>query len=416
MSQPANQHRPAPIYKRFRDVFEAGFKIDWVTASFLSITHVLALIATPFAYFFAPEGLWVWMLAWTILHALIGSLSTTVYSHRLIAHGAARMVSWPVHILFGFIGQVMAVQGPVRRWAAMHIIHHGVDRNGQHQRDPYSATWFPDAWRNFAWSHMLTYYFKHPEDEMIERAYQSKNHPALVWQEKLYIPLLVLLNFLVPMALGLYLAGFVGMLCMMMAGIAGFVLAQHNTWTVNSVTHMWGFTPGAFSSAVNNYIWLGPLGEGNHHADHHDFARDYRNGFGISGWLLDPTRYVILGLRAIGLVKGLHRANKRQEAEILARRKLIQAQSNTKTARWQAWEEKLESLKGEWLEAAQRFEQFKQRKSQLKLQLKSASLPKIEFREKLELLKAEMEVARRAMRARRQAFLDALFEMRALPA
>ena len=331
MSQSALQQRPAPIYRRIRDVFAAGFKIDWVTASFLSITHVIALIATPFAYFYAPDGLWLWMLGWTLVHALIGSLATTVYSHRLIAHGAARMVSWPVHILFGFIGQVMAVQGPVRRWAAMHIIHHGVDRNGQHRRDPYSATWFPDAWRNFAWSHMLTYYFKHPEDEMIERAYESKNHPALVWQEKLYVPLLVLFNFLVPMALGLFLGGFIGMLCMMVAGIAGFVLAQHNTWTVNSVTHMWGFTPGAFSSAVNNYIWLGPLGEGNHHADHHDFARDYRNGFGLSGWLLDPTRYVILGLRAIGLVKGLHRANKRQEAEILARRKLIHAQSLIKT-------------------------------------------------------------------------------------
>lgn len=416
MSQSAPQQRPAPIYRRIRDVFTAGFKIDWVTASFLSITHVIALIATPFAYFYAPDGLWLWMLGWTLVHALIGSLATTVYSHRLIAHGAARMVSWPVHILFGFIGQVMAVQGPVRRWAAMHIIHHGVDRNGQHRRDPYSATWFPDAWRNFAWSHMLTYYFKHPEDDMIERAYESKNHPALVWQEKLYVPLLVLFNFLVPMALGLFLGGFVGMLCMMVAGIAGFVLAQHNTWTVNSVTHMWGFTPGAFSSAVNNYIWLGPLGEGNHHADHHDFARDYRNGFGLSGWLLDPTRYVILGLRAIGLVKGLHRANKRQEAEILARRKLIHAQSLIKTARWQAWENKLEALKGDWLEAAQRFEQFKQRKNQLKTQLKNASLPKIEFREKLDLIKAEMEVARRAMRARRQAFMDALFEMRALPA
>ncbi|MBB6519839.1 hypothetical protein [Pseudoteredinibacter isoporae] len=416
MSQPGSQQRPAPIYSRFRDVFKEGFKIDWVTASFLSITHVLTLIATPIAYIYAPEGLWRWMLAWTILHALIGSLATTVYSHRLIAHGAAKMVSWPVHILFGFIGQVMAVQGPVRRWAAMHIIHHGVDRNGQHHRDPYSATWFPQAWRNFVWSHMLTYYFKHPEDDMIRRAYESKNHPALVWQEKLYIPLLVILNFLLPMALGLYLAGFVGMLCMMMAGIAGFVLAQHNTWTVNSVTHMWGFTSGAFSSAVNNYVWLGPLGEGNHHADHHDFARDYRNGFGVSGWLLDPTRYVILGLRAVGLVKGLHRANKRQEAEILARRKLIHAQSQTKKARWQAWEDKLEALKAEWLEAAQRFEQFRQRKVQLKVQLKTASLPKIEFRKKLDLLKAEMEVARRAMRARRQAFLDALFEMRALPA
>ena len=94
------------------------------------------------------------------------------------------------------------------------------------------------------------------------------------------------------------------------------MLVQHNTWTVNSVTHMWGWTKGLKSSAVNNYIWLGPLGEGNHHADHHDFPRDYRNGFGWSGWLLDPTRYGILLLRAFGLVRGLHRATTAEEDQI----------------------------------------------------------------------------------------------------
>ena len=68
---------------------------------------------------------------------------------------------------------------------------------------------------------------------------------------------------------------------------------------------------------VNNYIWLGPMGEGNHHADHHDFPRDYRNGFGWLGWVLDPTRYAILALRGLGLVSGLNHANRRDEAALL---------------------------------------------------------------------------------------------------
>lgn len=404
---------PRPIYSRIRDLSKHGFRIDWINLSFISVTHLLCLVATPLAYFYAPEGLWKLMLAWTLIHAFVGSISTTVYSHRLIAHGAAQNVSWPVHIIFGFIGQVMAIQGPVRRWAAMHVVHHSVDRNGRYELDPYSATWFDSSWRNFLWSHMLTYFFVHPDDTMIERAYKSKNVPALVWQEKLYLPLLVILNFLVPMALGYFVSGsLVGALCMMMASIAGFILCQHNTWTVNSVTHMWGFTRGAFSSAINNYIWLGPMGEGNHHADHHDFAKDYRNGFGWSGWLLDPTRYIILLLNSVGLVKGLHRASKRQEAEIIARRKLQNAQQKTQQSRWSVWEGKLETLKQEWLEATQRWEAFKQKR----IQLKAAALPKLELRQKLEQLKAEMEIARRAMHARRQAFMDAVYEMTALPA
>lgn len=400
---------PAPIYDTVGELFDHGFRIDWVVASFITITHLIFLVGTPLAYYFAPEGLWKLMLGWSLVHALIGSVSTTVYSHRLIAHGAARYISWPVHIVFGFIGQILAMQGSVRQWAANHVIHHSVDRTGKHELDPYSATWFSSGWRNFLWSHMLTYFFIHPESTERERAYTVKNSAQLVWQDKLYLPLLIALNFLVPMALGFYLHGIVGALCLMMASVGGFILAQHNTWTVNSVTHMWGFTKGAFSSAKNNYVWMGPMGEGNHHADHHDYGRDYRNGFGWSGWLLDPTRYVILLLNALGLVKGLQRATRKQEAEIIARRKLNQAQARTHSPLWQKWEAKLETLRSDWVEATSRWEAFKAEK----MKLQSVSLPTIEVRERMHRLKLEMEVAKRAMHARRQAFFDALYEMRA---
>ncbi len=255
---------------------------------------------------------------------------------------------------------------------------------------------------------MLTYFFSHPDTSATDKAYQAKNSAPLIWQDKLYLPLLVLLNFLLPLALGaLITESITGGLCLMVASIGGFILAQHNTWTVNSVTHMWGFTKGAFSSAKNNYVWMGPLGEGNHHADHHDYARDYRNGFGWSGWLLDPSRYVILLLNALGLVKGLQRASKRQETEIIARRELLSAQVKTQPSRFESWEKKLEVLKKDWLEATQRWESFKTQK----VQLKRMSLPKFELQQKLDLLKAEMEVSRRAMKARKQAFFDAIYEM-----
>ncbi len=400
---------PAPIYDTVGELFDHGFRIDWVVASFITITHLILLVGTPLAYFYAPEGFWKLMLGWTLVHALVGSVSTTVYTHRLIAHGAARYISWPVHIVFGFVGQILAMQGSARQWAANHVIHHSVDRTGKHELDPYSATWFSTGWRNFLWSHMLTYFFVHPESTERERAYAVKNSAPLVWQDKLYLPLLIGLNFLVPLALGFYLQGVVGALCLLMASVGGFILAQHNTWTVNSVTHMWGFTKGAFSSAKNNYVWMGPMGEGNHHADHHDFGRDYRNGFGWSGWLLDPTRYVILLLNGLGLVKGLQRATKKQEAEIIARRKLNQAQARTQSPLWQKWENKLEALRSDWVEATSRWEAFKAEK----IKLESVSLPTIELRERMHRIKVEMEVAKRAMRARRQAFFDALYEMRA---
>lgn len=403
-----SRSNPAPLYNRIRDVFQNGFTIDWVTASFISVSHLVCLIATPVAYYYAPGDFWRIMLGWTLIHGFIGSLSTTVYSHRLITHEGAKYISWPVHIVFGFIGQVMAMQGSVRRWAAMHVMHHGVDRTGKHHLDPYSATWFKSGWRNFLWSHVLTYFFHHPNTAAIERAFKAKNTTPLRIQDQYYLPLLVSVNFLLPAIVGYSITGSMsGALCLMVASIGGFILAQHNTWTVNSVTHMWGVTRGAYSSAKNNYVWMGPMGEGNHHADHHDFPKDYRNGFGWSGWLLDPTRYVILTLRALGLVKGLQRASKSREAEIIALRKLYEAQARTQESRWEKWESRLISLKAEWLEATRQWESFRLQK----IQLKSMSIPKLELRQKLAQLKPEIEVARRSMKARRMAFFDALYEM-----
>lgn len=406
---PSSKPAPTALYSRFSELFSHGFTIDWVTALFIGISHVLCLILTPIAYFYAPEGFWKVMLSWSLIHMLIGCVSTTAYVHRLVSHNATKKVSWPVHIVFGFFGHVLAVQGSVRRWAAMHVVHHSVDRTGKHELDPYSATWFTTGWRNFLWSHMLTYFFHHPDSSAKDRAFESRNETPIIWQDKLYVPLLVVLNFIVPFTLGIVLTGsLLGGFCLMMASVCGFILAQHNTWTVNSVTHMWGFVDGLTSSAKNNFLWMGPLGEGNHHADHHDFARDYRNGFGLSGWLLDPTRYLIIGLRKVGLIGTLRRASKRQEAEIIARRKLRDAQSKTEQPIWQGWEDKLNQLRSEWLDAVQTWESFKSKQ----VSLKKLKMPDFEMERRLELLRAEMELARLRMAEKKQAFIVGLQQLR----
>ena len=45
-----------PLYQHISELFEKGFAIDWVTASFITITHVICLLGTPLAYYFAPEA------------------------------------------------------------------------------------------------------------------------------------------------------------------------------------------------------------------------------------------------------------------------------------------------------------------------------------------------------------------------
>jgi len=391
---------PKPLYKNFRELFSKGFSIDWVNLPFITITHAVALAIA--VWLIAVDTGWGWIaLTWAIVHALIGSLSTTVYSHRLIAHGAAKKVSLGVHLFFCLFGQVVAVQASVRKWAANHVIHHGVDRHGKHHLDPYSATWFHDKTRNFLWSHVVTYFFDHPDSVEHERAFKAKNHPVIVWQDKFYLPLMIFWVFFVPMAAGYYFGGFTGLFALLGGSLMGMILAQHNTWTVNSITHMFGFTKGLRSSAVNNYIWMGPLGEGNHHGDHHDFPTDYRNGFGISGWLLDPTRYVILALNSLGLVKDLRRATKKQEAEIIAKRKLARVMGQDRSALIEQLERKVENLKGEWLDAVQRFETLK---AESKL-IEKASQRRQEIAE-------EIAHAKRQMKLKREAFMLSVKSLR----
>jgi len=256
----------------------------------------------------------------------------------------------------------------------------------------------------------------------------AKMHPAIIWQDKHYLPLLILANFALPIALGIALAGWLGGFCLLVASSAGYVLAHHNTWTVNSVTHLWGFKKGLISSAKNNYIWLGPLGEGNHHADHHDHPRDFRNGFGWSGWLLDPTRYLILSLNTLGLVNGLNRASRWQEARIITRRKVRDTRARSQSAVWQRWEDKLALLGEEWLAAAQTWDHFKLEKNKLTQQIRQAGADTMaaarermgltheellrDLQARREAVRAEMQDARKRLKARREAFFTALSELK----
>ena len=386
------EERDAPIYSTFSELYEKGFSLDTVTWVFVLGIHIAAVALGIWAVVAAPQD-WAYIAGiWCITQFVLGSLSTTLYSHRLITHNATRQVSLPVHLFFCVFGQILSVQGSVRRWSANHVLHHGVDRHGKKELDPYSATWFPDSLRNFLWSHTLTHLFNHPESEEYERAHNAKRHAVIMWQDKYYGLLTTLWLFLFPMGLGYALGGWVGFFSLMTGSMVASVLVQHNTWTVNSVTHMWGWTKGLRSSAVNNYIWLGPLGEGNHHGDHHDFPRDYRNGFGWSGWLLDPTRYCILALRALRLVGPLNSASVREEAEIFAARKLANIRSRSKISAeaselYEQLEARVLELRKDWLEAVSRWESLR-KESKL---VQQATARRNEIAQEIRAAKAHVE-------------------------
>jgi stearoyl-CoA desaturase (delta-9 desaturase) len=125
-----------------------------------------------------------------------------------------------------------------------------------------------------------------------------------MWQHRHYLPLVLGLNFGIPVMLGLWHGDLIGML--ILVGAARLVISHHLTFFINSLAHIWGSQPYSDqnSSRDNGILAFLTMGEG-YHNYHHSFQRDYRNG--IRWYQFDPTKWLIRSLSWIGLAKNLYR-------------------------------------------------------------------------------------------------------------
>jgi fatty-acid desaturase len=94
------------------------------------------------------------------------------------------------------------------------------------------------------------------------------------------------------------------------------VLVWHITWSVNSVTHLWGYRNYETDEKSRNNILIGLVsnGEGwhnNHHADPRSAAHGHR------WWEFDLTYLTIRFLGLLGLARNIMKPN----AKILARQR-----------------------------------------------------------------------------------------------
>jgi stearoyl-CoA desaturase (delta-9 desaturase) len=83
------------------------------------------------------------------------------------------------------------------------------------------------------------------------------------------------------------------------------VLLWHGTFTINSLSHMFGRRRYATDDNSRNSAILAvvTLGEGWHN-NHHHYQRSTRQGF--FWWEWDPTYYVLVAMKTLGLVWDLH--------------------------------------------------------------------------------------------------------------
>jgi len=279
--------------------------IRWDYTIFFVLLHMLALlIFVP--YFFS----WAGVTAFLICTVIFGQLAIPIGYHRLLSHRSFKTPKWFERTLVTLA--LCTAQETPAHWVAWHRMHHSHSDNHD---DPHSPR------RGFFWSHVnwlvhesrsrlatFSMYEKYARDILSDPYYR--------WVERLPSPAGI---FFLAHAV-LYAAIATGV-CVAIYGntaeayqlsaslfvwgvVARTVWVWHITWSVNSMTHLFGYRNYETTDDSRNN-WLVTLltaGEGwhnNHHADPASASVQHR------WWEIDINYYVICLFGKLGLATNI---------------------------------------------------------------------------------------------------------------
>jgi stearoyl-CoA desaturase (delta-9 desaturase) len=237
---------------------------------------------------------------------VFGTLGINLCFHRLLTHQGFETSRW-LERVFATLG-ICCLQGPPARWVAIHRMHH---QQSDQESDPHSP-WVDAIWGHVGWilvdnrqTKTLEFYERYARDVLRDRFYRRCEHGfywvwIYLWHAVAYV--------LVGLAAGGLMTGTLwGALqfaaSLLVWGVAvRTVLVWHITWSVNSLSHLWGYRSyeTGENSRNNWFVALISNGEGwhnNHHADQRAAAHGHR------WWEFDVTWLTIRALAAVGLVR-----------------------------------------------------------------------------------------------------------------
>lgn len=202
--------------------------------------------------------------------------------HRYFSHRTFK-TSRVFQFILAFLAQTSAQKG-VLWWAAHHRVHH---KHSDLPGDVHSP-----VQRGFWYAH-VGWILDDTAETRWDRIRDFAKYPELRFLNKYYL--------IPPIMLGAacyWIAGWSGL-------VVGFfwstTLLWHNTFIINSLTHIWGKRRFETSDASRNNLLtaLLTLGEGWHN-NHHHYQSSARNGF--YWWEIDITYYIIRLLGFLGIV------------------------------------------------------------------------------------------------------------------
>ncbi|XP_076174910.1 acyl-CoA Delta-9 desaturase isoform X2 [Ptiloglossa arizonensis] len=241
------------------------WKIVWRNVIVFLYLHLASLYGL-YLMFFALKGQ---TILWTLLVTLAAALGITAGAHRLWAHRSYK-AKWPLRVIL-MIFQTIAFQNHIYEWVRDHRVHHKFTDT---DADPHNAQ------RGFFFSHMgWLMVRKHPDvikkGATIDMS-DLEQDPVIIWQKRLYVVLMPLCCFILPMWIPCYYWG-EKTLYSWYATMFRYTFSLNVTWLVNSAAHIWGMKPydSSIGPTENIGVALFAIGEGWHNY-HHVFPWDYK--------------------------------------------------------------------------------------------------------------------------------------------
>lgn len=252
--------------------------------------HILA----GYAVFFTDPGRDLVIV--TAILCVITGAGITVGFHRYFAHHGFK-TNKAVGYMLAVLGSVTC-QGPLRWWVGHHRAHH---RGPDTERDPYDARrgfWYP----HLLWLHGQSFRVEEDKDHPyaeITRDIAADSFLRFLSKEKIYIGLFVIL---LPLVI---IASF-GFEVFLWTIAVRLVVVWHTTFSVNSVTHRWGYRNYDTSDRSTNHPVVGilALGEGWHN-NHHAMPRLAQHGH--KWWEFDLSWKLIQLMQVLGLATDVKR-------------------------------------------------------------------------------------------------------------
>lgn len=351
--------------------------IEWPNFLFIVLSPVVAIVGTIWVFQHGGPHWATWILA--ALMMLTTGLGITAGYHRLFSHRSYQ-ASWIVRLILLLFGGA-SFQGSAREWCCAHRKHHRfVDREG----DPYNIK------KGFWYAHVGWVVLKADQSDE-SNIKDLKKDPLILFQDRFYIPLTVLVSLVLPTALAAMWGDAWGGL--FIAGFARIVVNHHLTFLINSYAHYFG-KQNYSDQNTSRDSWLLSFftyGEG-YHNFHHAFESDFRNG--IRPYHFDPGKWLIQSLSWLGLASRLKSA--RYQRILAAKLRMDEKRLRERLPRRVAfYEERYQFL----TKARQNIEQIHLRLIELKTKYQQLKREKTEsVLEKLELIRGEMAEVKRELK------------------